>query len=208
MVSSAPRSHDAEAVAERVAAECNRRPRAAFELVFAFPAGLHHACKSGLEIVDVKVDVNRRPVSLVTTNVVSSLGRFGAGGLLDESNLGVPASKNSIGRDRPGHFRQPESIAIETQALIEPWNVNRYRVLHAHTPVRGYFEMRLAGRGNVSGAALLGPRRDKRVQFSQLAFVSGARALSPDIVVHGVEGDDEMHPIRDLLQLDNRSDLI
>src|SRR5579863_1891062 len=131
---SAAHSHDTEAVAERVAAECNGRPRSAFELLLAFGAGIHRACQNDLEIVNLKVDVNRRPVSLVSANVVRSFGRLGAGRFLDESDLSAPACENSVGRDGSGNFGQSEGVAIEAQAVVKLRNVDRHRILHAYAP--------------------------------------------------------------------------
>src|SRR3569832_2109710 len=66
----AARSHDAEAIAERVAAKRNGRPRAALELLRACRAGVYRSCQHGFIIVDVKIDVNRRPVPFISAYVV------------------------------------------------------------------------------------------------------------------------------------------
>src|SRR3569832_1400942 len=133
----AARSHDAETIAERVAAKRNGRPRTALEFLLACRAGVYRACQHGFKIVDVKIDVNRRPVPFISAHVVGSPGRPGARRLFDQSDLGVAASQYGVDRDGSSDLRQSHRVAIKAQAFIELRNVDRYRVLHAHTPFTG-----------------------------------------------------------------------
>src|SRR3569832_1840821 len=74
----AARSHDAEAIAERVAAKRNGRPRAALELLRACRAGVYRTCLHVFNIVDLKFEENQQPKPNKTTNDVGSPGRPGA----------------------------------------------------------------------------------------------------------------------------------
>jgi hypothetical protein len=63
-------------MAEWITAKGDGRTPATFEFLLTFRASGHCLCQEGFKIVDVKVNVNRRPVSLIATNVIGSLGRF------------------------------------------------------------------------------------------------------------------------------------
>ena len=65
-----------KSIAERVSAKCYGRA-GAHEFLLAFRASVHCICQKGFKVVDVKVDMNGRPVSLISTNLaVCSLSRF------------------------------------------------------------------------------------------------------------------------------------
>jgi hypothetical protein len=71
-------SHNAETISKWITTKCDGRACPAFEFLLAFRASIHCLGQEGIEIVDVKVNVNWRPVSIVSTNVVSSFCRFGS----------------------------------------------------------------------------------------------------------------------------------
>jgi len=50
----------------------------AFEFLLAFRTSIHCLSQERFEVVDVKVNVNWCPVSLISTNIVSPVGRFGS----------------------------------------------------------------------------------------------------------------------------------
>jgi hypothetical protein len=98
--------------------------RAAFEFLFTSGAGLHCFFQEIFEIVDVKVDMNRRPVSLISANVVSSRGRFAPGRFLDQSDLGLTTFENDVCRHRSSDLGKAQGVPIESQTFIELRNVN------------------------------------------------------------------------------------
>jgi hypothetical protein len=120
-----PFSDDAEAIAEWIAAKCNGRAVTTFELLFAGRASVEGHCQEGREIVDMKIDVNGCPVSVVSSDIVSCLTRLRACGLLDQADLRVAALQNDICRDWSSDLGQPESVPIETQALVKSRDVDR-----------------------------------------------------------------------------------
>ena len=85
------RSDYAETIAEWIAAKRDRRVYSAFEFLFAFRASVQHVDQDALKIVDVEIDVNRRPVSLIATNVVRPLRRLGSRPFLNQTDLGAAA---------------------------------------------------------------------------------------------------------------------
>ena len=66
-------SHHTETIAERIAAKCDGWARTTFKFLFTFRASVHCLCQKGFKIVDLKVDMNWRPVSLIAANFVGSL---------------------------------------------------------------------------------------------------------------------------------------
>ena len=111
-------------MAEWITAKGDGRTPATFEFLLAFRASAHCLCQEGFKIVDVKVNVNRRPVSLIATNVIGPLGRFASSRLLNQSDLGVSAIENDVCRDGPGDLGKPQGVAIKSQAFIKSWDVN------------------------------------------------------------------------------------
>lgn len=94
------RRNDAETIPERVAAKRDRGMLTAREFLLAARAGLDCSCQERVEVVDVEVDVNRRPVSLVATNIVSSRRWLGTCRFLHQADLGAPTRENDISRNR------------------------------------------------------------------------------------------------------------
>jgi len=69
-------SHNAETISKWITAKCDGRACTAFEFLLALRARTHCLGQECFEIIDVKVDVNWRPVSIVSTNVVGSFSRL------------------------------------------------------------------------------------------------------------------------------------
>src|SRR5262249_58312598 len=90
--------HDAETIAERIAAKRDRWVPTTFEFLLTFRAGVHCLCQKGFKIVDVKVNMNWRPVSFISANFVRSLRRFATSRFLDQADLRVTTFENDIGR--------------------------------------------------------------------------------------------------------------
>src|SRR4029077_12314320 len=88
------------------------------EFLLTFRTRVHCLCEKGFKIVDVKVDMNRRPVSLISANFVSPLGRFAPSRFLDQSDLRA-TFENDIGRHRSADLGKSQGVAIKSQAFIE-----------------------------------------------------------------------------------------
>jgi len=117
-------SHHAESIAERVAAKCDGRASTTFVFLLAFRASVHCLCQKGFKIVDVKVNMNWRPVSLISPNFVSSRGQFASSRFLDQSDLGVSTFENDVCRHRSSDLGKSQGIAIKSQAVFKQRNVN------------------------------------------------------------------------------------
>ena len=117
-------SDHAETIAKRVAAKCDGRARITFEFLLAFRASVHCLCQERFKIVDVKVNMNWRPVSLISTNFVSSLGWFASSRFLDQSDLGVPTLEDDVCRYGSSDLRKSQGVAIKSQAFVKQRNVN------------------------------------------------------------------------------------
>jgi hypothetical protein len=72
----------------------------------------------------VKVDMNWRPVSLISANFVGSLGRSAPGRFLGQSDLRVTTFENDVFRHRSSDLGKSHGVAIKSQAFIEQRNVN------------------------------------------------------------------------------------
>src|SRR5262245_31888906 len=96
-----------------------REPPSNFFLL-TFRASVDCLCQKGLKIVDMKVNMNWRPVSFISTNFVSSLGWIASSRFFDQSDLGVPTFENDVSRHRPSDFgkilRRRDKIADLHQA--------------------------------------------------------------------------------------------
>src|SRR5204862_3875602 len=90
----------AETIAERIAAKRDGRVSSAFEFLLTFSACVQRFDQDTLKIVDMKIDVNWSPVSLISTNVVRSLRRVGSCSFLNQADLGVATFENDVRRDR------------------------------------------------------------------------------------------------------------
>jgi hypothetical protein len=117
-------SHDAETIAEWVAAKCDGRVCAAFEFLLTLRAGAHCLRQERFKIVNVKVNMNWRPMPLISANVLTSLGRLASGGFLDQSNFRISAFEDDVCRHRSSDLGQAQGIAIKSQALIEVRDVD------------------------------------------------------------------------------------
>src|SRR5262249_14695346 len=71
---------DAETVAKRIGAEGDRRAAADFMFLFDDRAGADGPGKHGVEILDVKIDMDRGPMALIAANIFAAGRRLGAGG--------------------------------------------------------------------------------------------------------------------------------
>src|SRR6188508_380875 len=107
-------SDDAKTVAEWIAAKRDGRPSSAFEFLLAYRAGVQRFDQHILEIVDMEIDVNRRPVPLVSPDVVRSLRRFGSCRFFDQADLGAAAFENDVCRNRSGDFHKTQCITIKS----------------------------------------------------------------------------------------------
>jgi hypothetical protein len=121
---SASRSHDAETIAEGIAAKCDGWARTTFESMLTFRASVHCLCQKGFKLFDLKVDMNRGPASLISANFVGSLGRPAPSRFLDQSDLRVTTFENDVFRHRSSDLGQSQGVAIKSQAFIEQRNVN------------------------------------------------------------------------------------
>jgi hypothetical protein len=120
----------AETITEWIAAKRDRRALAAFEFLLAFPARVQHVGQDTLKIVDMEIDMNRCPVSLIPTHVVRSLRRLASRLLLNQADLAVPTCENDIRRDRSSNFDETQCTKIESQSFIELRDVNCDGVVH------------------------------------------------------------------------------
>ena len=126
------RSDYAEAIAEWIAAKRDGRAFSAFEFLLAFRASVQGVDQDTLKIVDMEVDVNRRPVSLISANVVRPLRRFGSCSFLNQADLGAATFENDVRRDRSSDFDETQCITIKSQPFIELRDVNCDGVIHAY----------------------------------------------------------------------------
>ena len=90
----------AETITERIAAKCDGRTTWNFELLLAYCTGVQCLSQDSLKIVDVKINVHRCPVALVSANIVGSLGRFASCWLLHYSDLRIATLENYVRRNR------------------------------------------------------------------------------------------------------------
>jgi hypothetical protein len=104
----------AKTVAEWIAAKRDGRACSAFEFLLALRASIQCLGQEGLKVIDVEVDVNWSPVSVIPTYVVSSFRRFCSRWFLSQSDLGVTAFENDIRSDRSGDLGKSQSIAIKS----------------------------------------------------------------------------------------------
>ena len=102
------RSYYAEPIAEWIAAKRDGRACPAFEFLLAFRASVQLIDQGALKIVDMEVDVNRRPVPLTPANVVRPLRRFGSCSFLNQADLGAAAFENDVGFDRSSDFEETQ----------------------------------------------------------------------------------------------------
>ena len=104
----------AETIAERIAAKRDGRASAAFESLLTFRASVQRVDQDNLKIVDMEIDVNWSPVSLISTNVVRPLRRVGSCSLLDQADLGVATFENDVRRDWSSNFDKTQCITIKS----------------------------------------------------------------------------------------------
>jgi hypothetical protein len=123
-------SNYAETITEWIAAKRDRRALSAFEFLLALPARVQHVDQDTLKIVDMEIDMNRCPVSLIPANVVRSLRRLAPCPLLNQADLAAPTFENDIRRDRSSDFGETQCTTIESQSFIELRNVNCDGVVH------------------------------------------------------------------------------
>jgi hypothetical protein len=123
----------AKTIAEWIAAKSDRRSSSTFEFLLAFRASVQRVGQNTLEIVDMEIDVNRRPVPLISSNVVRPLRGFGSCSFLDQADLGAATFENDVCRYRSSGFDKTQCIAIKSQPFIELRDVNRNRVIHVLT---------------------------------------------------------------------------
>jgi hypothetical protein len=103
----------AETITEWIAAKSDRRALSAFEFLLALPARVQYVDQDTLKIVDMEIDMNRRPVSLIPTNVVRFPRRLASCPLLDQADLAAPTFENDIRRDRSSDFDETQCTTIE-----------------------------------------------------------------------------------------------
>src|SRR5262249_18406345 len=117
-------ANHAETIAKRITAKCDGWVCTTLEFLFTFRASAHCLRQKGFKIVDVKVDMNRCPMSLIAANVVSLLGRLAPSRFLDQSDLRVTTFENDICRHRSRDLGKSQAVAIKPQAFIEQRNVD------------------------------------------------------------------------------------
>ena len=123
-------SNNAETITEGIAAKRNRRALSVLEFLLALPARVQHVDQDTLKIVDMEIDMNRCPVSLIPTHVVRSFRRLASCPLLNQADLAVPTFENDIRRDRSSDFGETQCTTIESQSFIELRDVNCNGVVH------------------------------------------------------------------------------
>jgi hypothetical protein len=104
----------AETIAEWIAAKRDRRVFSTVEFLLAFRASVQRVNQDTLKIVNMEVDVNRRPVSFISTNVVSPICRFGSCLFLNQADLGAATFEYDVRRDRSTDFEKTQCIAIKS----------------------------------------------------------------------------------------------
>ena len=104
----------AETIAERIAAKRDGRASSAFEFLLTFRAGVQRVDQDNLKIVDMEIDVNWSPVSLISTNVVRPLRRVGFCSFLNQADLGVATFENDVRRDWSSDFDKTQCITIKS----------------------------------------------------------------------------------------------
>ena len=102
----------------------------ACEFLFAFRPGVQHPDQDAVEIVDMEIDVDRRPMSLISANVVGSLRRAGSRRFLNQADLAAAALENDIGGDRSSDFDKTQCATIKSQPLIELRDVDCNGIVH------------------------------------------------------------------------------
>jgi hypothetical protein len=108
------RSDYAETIAESIAAKRDGQAFSAFEFLLALRASVQCVDQDTLKIVDMEVDVNRRPESLISANLVRPLRRFGPCSFLNQADLGAATFENDVRRDRSSDFDKTQCIAIKS----------------------------------------------------------------------------------------------
>jgi hypothetical protein len=99
-----PISDYAETIAEWITAKRDRRAFSTVESLLAFRASVQRVDQDTPKIVNMEVDVNRRPVSFIPTNVASPLRRFGSCSFLNQADLGAATFEYDVRRDRSSDF--------------------------------------------------------------------------------------------------------
>jgi hypothetical protein len=101
-----------------------------FKPLLARRAGIQHLGQGDLEIVDMEIDVNRRPVSLISADIARALRRDSAGRLFDQADLGAAAIENDVGGDRPGSFGKAQGVTVKSQPFVDPGDIDRDGQMH------------------------------------------------------------------------------
>src|SRR5262245_9595729 len=116
--------YDAETITERVAAKRDRRASTDFEFLLAFRTGVHCLSQECFKIVDVKVNVNWCPVSVIPANIISPHSRLRSRRFLYQSDLRVSTFENDVRRNRSSDLGKSQGVAIEPQSLVKLRDVN------------------------------------------------------------------------------------
>ena len=104
----------AESVAEWIAAKGNGRAFSAFEFLLAFSASVQRVDQDTLKIVNMEVNVNRRPMSLISANVVRLLRRLGSCSFFNQADLGAATFENDVRRDGSSDLDKTQCITIKS----------------------------------------------------------------------------------------------
>ena len=115
---------------EGIAAECHRSvPVTRLEELFARRAGFERPCERGVEVVDVEVQMHRRPMTFVVTAFPRTRGRLRAGGLLEQTDLRVSRIEHDEAGEGLRDLPEAEDARLEADAVREVRHVyaERYR---------------------------------------------------------------------------------
>jgi hypothetical protein len=101
-----------------------------FKPLLAFRASVYRVDQNTVKIVNMEIDVNRRPVPLISSNIARTLRREGSCSFLNQPDLGAATFEDDIRSNRSSDFDETQCVTIKSQPLIELRDVNCHRVVH------------------------------------------------------------------------------
>jgi hypothetical protein len=128
-------THQAETIAEGIAAKGDGGAAGRLEFLLAFGARVQGPRQSGFEIVDMEIDVDRRPMALVSANIVAANRGFRACPFLHDPDLRVSAFEDDVLCNRPRDLGEFKGVAIEAKTVFEARNIDADGVPHDNAPL-------------------------------------------------------------------------
>jgi hypothetical protein len=119
---------EAEAMTERIAAECYRPVFRVFEELLSLGTRVDGCLQSRFEIIDVYIHVHRRPMTLVVARLLRVIGSLRSRGLLKQTDFGIASAEYDHARDGLCRLRESKGACVKLNGFREVWyvNANRY----------------------------------------------------------------------------------